>query len=418
MTATTPTPRCPAAVARRWRRARVGRRQRRGAALVYVTVMLAALFAFALLSVDLGRAMQAKFDLQGTCDAAARAAAHALSSGGTPAAARQAAADVVANNRVDGQAVRMNPASDVTFRNWDATTRTGTLLTGAGEAGANAVQVTLARTRAGGNPVTLTFGGAIGVPTADVHAVSTACAAGNGSDYAIVGINSLTIGGNGYTDSYDSRNDPYSAATARHKGSVASNGDISLSGSAKVDGDVRCGVGKSTSVSGAATATGRVAPLGAPLSFPSVTLPASYVDAGDCVMSSGTVSLAGGVYVFDTFDLSGTAHIAWQGPVVIYVRTAYKIRGKAVVDTYQNIPANQVLKLLPTCKTASWTGSQSCVGEVYAPDTDFTVGGKAQLYGRIIARTISVGGSAGLHYDEAMPPAGSDVKASGVVLVK
>jgi Flp pilus assembly protein TadG len=392
--------------------------RRHGAALIYLTVMLAALFAFALLSVDLGRAMEAKFDLQGTCDAAARAAAHALSNGGTPAAARQAAADVVANNRVDGQPVRMNPATDVTFRNWDATTRTGTLLTGAGEAGANAVQVTLSRTKAAGNPVTLTFGSAIGVPTADVHAVSTACAAGNGSDYAIVGINSLTIGGNGYTDSYDSRGGAYSAATAHHKGSVASNGDISLSGSAKVDGDVRCGVGQSTSVSGAATATGRVAPLGAPLSFPSVTLPASYVNAGDCVMSSGTVSLAGGVYVFDTIDLSGTAHITWQGPVVIYVRTAYRIRGKAVVDTYQNVPANLVLKLLPTCKTASWTGSHSCVGELYAPDTDFTVGGKAQLYGRIIARTISVSGSAGLHYDEALPPAGTDVKPSGVVLVK
>ena len=77
-----------------------------------------------------------------------------------------------------------------------------------------------------------------------------------------------------------------------------------------------------------------------------------------------------------------------------------------------------MLKFLPTCKTASWTGKHTCIGELYAPDTDFTVGGKAQLFGRIIARTISVSGSAGLHYDEALPPAGSDVKPSGIVLVK
>jgi Flp pilus assembly protein TadG len=421
MTATTtPPPHCPPAVASPWRRARVGRRrrERRGAALVYLTVMLAALCAFALLSVDLGRAMEAKFDLQATCDAAARAAAHALSGGGSPAAARQAAADVVAANRVDGQAVTINPATDVTFRNWDATARTGTLLTGAAEANANAVQVALARTRAAGNPVTLAFGGVIGLPTADVHAVSTACAAGNGSDYAIVGINSLTVTGNASTDSYDSRSGPYSAATAHHKGSIASNGNISLGGSARVDGDVRAGVGGSTTTSGAAQATGRVAPLGAPLNYPSVTLPSSYVDAGDLVMKSGKVSLVGGVYVFDTIDLSGNAQVTWTGPVVIYVRKAYNVSGNAVVDTYQGLPANQVINFLPTCTSVTWTGNNACVGELYAPDTDFSIDGNAELFGRIIARTVSISASASVHYDEAMPPADPGAKPSGIVLVK
>jgi Flp pilus assembly protein TadG len=416
MTAKTP-PRVTAATTP-GRRARVRRRGRRGVALIYLTVVLAALCAFALLSVDVGRTYEAKFDLQATCDAAARAAAQALSGGGTPAAARQAAVDAAAANRVDGQRVTLNAATDVTFRNWDATTRTGTLLTGAAEAGANAVQVTLARTKAAGNPVALTFGGMIGVSTADIHAVSTACAAGNGSEYSIIGINALTMSGSGNTDSYDSRSGPYKAATAHHKGAVASNGNISLSGSAEIDGDVRCGVGKSTTMSGAAKATGRVVPLGTPLNFPSVTLPSSYIDGGDCVMSSGSVSLGGGVYVFDTIDLSGSTHITWEGPVVIYVRRGYRISGNVSIDTYKDIPANRILKFLPTCKTATWSGKHSCVGELYAPDTDFTVGGGAQLYGRIIAKTINISGSGGMHYDEALPPAGSDVRPSGIVLVK
>jgi hypothetical protein len=186
-----------------------------------------------------------------------------------------------------------------------------------------------------------------------------------------------------------------------------------------IDGDVRSGAGKKTTIGGAAKATGLVAPLGTPLSFPSVTLPSSYIDAGDCVMSSGRVSLPGGVYVFDTIDLSGNAHITWTSPVVFYVRKAYKVSGNVVIDTYKDIPANRVIKFLPTCKTATWTGNHSCVGELYAPDTDFTVGGNAELFGRIVAKTINLSSNGGLHYDEALPPVGQESTGpSSVTLVK
>jgi hypothetical protein len=256
------------------------------------------------------------------------------------------------------------------------------------------------------------------VSSVDVNATTTACAPGNDSSYALIGINSLTITGNGETDSYDSRNLPYKAATARHNGSVASNGNITLSGSGKVDGDARPGVAKKTTISGAGSVTGSVAPLGAPLKFPSVTLPSSYIDAGDCVMSGGSISIPGGVYVFDTIDLSGSAHITWTSPVVFYVRKAYKISGNVVIDTYKNIPANRVIKFLPTCKTATWTGTHSCVGDLYAPDTDFTIGGNAELFGRVIAKSINLSSSGNLHYDENLPPAGTDGTDSPVTVVE
>jgi hypothetical protein len=158
--------------------------------------------------------------------------------------------------------------------------------------------------------------------------------------------------------------------------------------------------------------------LSTPLKFPSVTLPSSYIDAGDCIMSGGSITIPGGVYVFDTIDLSGTAHITWTSPVVFYVRKAYRISGSVVIDTYKNIPANRVIKFLPTCKTASWTGTHSCVGDLYAPDTDFTIGGNAELFGRVIAKTISLSSSGNLHYDEALPPAGTDGTAAPVTLVE
>ena len=391
-------------------------RRRRGVALVYLTVTLTLLCGIASLAVDLGRVYSVKNDLQTVADAAARAAAAALATGG-PTAARQAATDVAAKNKVDGQYVTL-AASAVQILNWNSDTRSGTVLTGAAESTGNAVRVNLSRTKAAGNAVSLTFGRVIGLSTCDVNASTTACTPSDQSAYALVGINSLTVTGNGETDSYDSRNLPYKAATAGHKGSIASNGNITLSGSGLVDGDSRAGVGKTTTISGAGSVTGRVAPLSTPLKFPSVTLPASYIEAGDCIMSSGSISIPGGVYVFDTIDLSGSAHITWTSPVVFYVRKAYSIKGNVVIDTYKNIPANRVIKFLPTCKTATWTGTHSCVGDLYAPDTDFTIGGNAELFGRVIAKTISLSSSGNLHYDEALPPAGTDGTATPVTLVE
>ena len=78
--------------------------------------------------------------------------------------------------------------------------------------------------------------------------------------------------------------------------------------------------------------------------------------------------LGGSTYVFDTLDLSGPAHVIREGPVKLYFKTAYRISGSARIDTSQNKPANRQLFLLPTCRTASWTG--------------------------------------GMHYDEALPPPG------------
>jgi hypothetical protein len=79
-----------------------------------------------------------------------------------------------------------------------------------------------------------------------------------------------------------------------------------------------------------------------------------------------------------------------------------------VIDTYGNVPANRKLYFLPACTTATWTRTHRCIGELYAPVTDFTFGGSAQLFGRITAKSINVSTSGGPHYDESLPPIGQD----------
>ncbi|MDB5324100.1 MAG: hypothetical protein JWN40_5731 [Phycisphaerales bacterium] len=392
-------------------------RRRRGVALITVLVMLTALMGVASLAVDLGRAQLAKSELKSTADAAGRAACNALSSGGITGA-KAAAVAMAASNTCDGQAVVLNPNTDLTFGTWDPTTRKFTSLAVSGQASPNAVKVTLGRTAAGGNPIPLMFGKVIGMGACDVHASSTTCVVGNTGAYSIIGIKGITISGSGSTDSYNSKNGAYSAATAGHKGSIASNGNISIGGSADIDGDSRAGVGMSTTVSGSATVTGLKAPLGAVLKFPSVTLPSSYTDLGDVVQSSGTVHIPGGVYLFHSITLSGSAHIVWDGPVVFYVRDSYSVSGNVIIDTYQNLPANRIMNFLPTCTTATWSGSHSCIGELYAPDTDFKISGSAELFGRITAETITLTGNGGLHYDEALAPIGTSSSAQSVSRVE
>ena len=74
-----------------------------------------------------------------------------------------------------------------------------------------------------------------------------------------------------------------------------------------------------------------------------------------------------------------------------------------VITTYNNLPTNRQLYCPPACTTATWNGSNVCVGDLYAPDTDFTIGGSVENFGRVIAKSISNSSTKGMHYDESLP---------------
>ncbi|MGA3067962.1 MAG: TadG family pilus assembly protein [Tepidisphaeraceae bacterium] len=140
---------------------------RRGAAFVYVILVMTALFAFLGLAVDMARAEVAKSELRRVADAAARAAVSQIAVG--TSAAQTAATSVASQNYVDGVPITLN-LSDIIVGNWNSTTNTFT----AGGTPSNAVEVYARRTTANGNPISLLFGKMIGVSTVDVWASSIA----------------------------------------------------------------------------------------------------------------------------------------------------------------------------------------------------------------------------------------------------
>ncbi|MGD2110108.1 MAG: pilus assembly protein TadG-related protein [Phycisphaerae bacterium] len=94
-------------------------RRRRGAAAVYVVVVLPVLFGFAALTIDVGMMFNARADLQNTADAGALSAAGKLRSliyrDGAVEDARAAAITVVERNTVLARKVTVDPKSDIVF---------------------------------------------------------------------------------------------------------------------------------------------------------------------------------------------------------------------------------------------------------------------------------------------------------------
>src|SRR6267142_1462782 len=91
--------------------------------------------------------------------------------------------------------------------------------------------------------------------------------------HVLIGLNSVTMSGSAFTDSYNSNNGPYSLLTAGKNGSIASDGNITLSNTAKVNGDARPGPLKTVTLLDSASVTGVRLPMSTSITYPSVTLP-------------------------------------------------------------------------------------------------------------------------------------------------
>lgn len=395
----------------------------RGVAVVYVTVSLIVIFAVIALATDFGQAVLARSELQTAADAAARAAAMDLGSG--PPTARASAANVAGQNTCAGEAVQLDQQADVEFGTWDPSAHTFTLLSGYAESSANAVRVTAQRLATRNTGLPLTFVKFFGISTVDLRARAIATRTAGGGRYGIVGIDWLVISGNGSTDSFDGSAGRYSRNSAGSNGSVASNGDVTLSGSGQVRGDAHPGA--SRQVYGASAVTGNTSQLSSPLSYPPTdpgtaatvndngSIPSQYLTAGGgfSVGSKGTVNLKEGTYYFKDFTLGANATLNVRGPVTIYVTGNMTLGGNT--DVTSNLAKDLKIRVLGS-GTVTLSGTSELYADVYAPLARVEVTSNADLYGSVIGRTLEITGNGNIHYDESLPS--PNQSGSGVTLVR
>lgn len=155
------------------------RRNERGSVLVFVTIALVALLAFAAWSTETGQAWTAKGQLQAASDSAALAGAGELldPNAGQPAnpgAAVAAAQAFGAQNHSIGVAITI-PAADIETGSWDMETRTFTPMPGSNDPEqVRAVRVLGRRDDTANGPVPTVLGKIFGVDDIPIAATATA----------------------------------------------------------------------------------------------------------------------------------------------------------------------------------------------------------------------------------------------------
>ena len=379
-------------------------RQRRGVAMVWATAVALLIVGFGSMAVDYGRVTLAKSQLQAATTAAARAAVAKLPN---VAAAQTEAVTIAAANIVDGEALSLDANQDVEFLTWTESTGNMTPLGGAARSNANAIRVTARRTVARGNPIRMTLARAIGFSECDVQAVAVAKVSFIG--YPFVGLDSVTLSGQGNTDSYNSAAGAYNAGSANRNGSVASNGPITVSGSSIVRGDARSFLANGVTTSGGGQVTGSKASLNSQLAFAPPVVPAGAYSAGAVSVSSGRYDIAAGEYHCTSLTVSNKATFNCLGPVRVYVSGPVNITG-GYIGTYLNRPENFQIYVVNSSAVAL-NGQANFYGQIYAPLSDVTQGGSADIFGSIIARNLTFGGTwkGGAHADESLSYLGTPV---------
>lgn len=386
-------------------------------------VVMIGMLAFA---IDLGYVMHVRTELQRTADASALGAAALLpnESEATVVARAVAAQNAWSSEVKIGEGDELHgddiDPMDVEFGFWDRRAATFTAPPPFGNE-PNAVRVTLRRTEATGNPLSLFFGRVFGTSNADASASATAmydrwlCG-------PFVGIDQVSVPGSPLTDSYNSEEGPYGWPPPRDRGSVCSDGPISVEGAAVIKGDARAGKGYSVDIIGGATVTGSVGSRLKPLDLPPVDaseaavvndnsqippIPEgnswrSPVDADGNFLLDGNkvIDMPPGTYYFNDFTLTGQATFNISGPTTIYVTGNMERSGGTLVNNNSQVPSN--LKIFMTGGTATVTSNNPFHGVIYGPNTAVTIDGDSDLYGAVVGKTLTLTGSGAGHYDESL----------------
>jgi Flp pilus assembly protein TadG len=397
-------------------RLRHGRRPRHGVAIVFLAVVFVVLVAFCSLAVDLGRVQLVKTELRRAADAAARYGITGLPRGIT--VAQDWAIAAAAENRADGTPVVIDRTLDIEFGTWNPVTRSFTVLSGTARSGATALRVTAPRTRARGTGVSLMFAGALGVTSHDLSPSATVTMAQ--AQYGVVGLDYIKMGGNSSTSYWSSSG----TVTPGNWGNIASNGNITLSGSTFVQGNAR--PGPTGTVSGAAgRVTGITTPLPAAMSYPpsrpdpygpgnhdNGLLPTAIKSASDLLVKSGEAhTVPGGNYYFQNVHIAGT--LTFSGPATIYCYGSFSLTGHAV--TQANLPKNLKIVMVrdnggnPPAGGVSVGGTAALYATIYAPEAPVTLSGTGDIYGSVLGKSIDMTGTSAIRYDLSLTGTGGAV---------
>jgi hypothetical protein len=233
-----------------------------------------------------------------------------------------------------------------------------------------------------------------------------------GFSYGAFGKSSVHYGGDSGCDAWNSSAGTY--AQTKSGGcdlgtDGTATGDMWIHGTAStVFGNLYYGSGGST---GTLTTSGQpsygtAGALPSDLSLPSVTIPTLGANRGSSTGGtlvanstyssvSGSFTPPAGSYVVGAYAGSITVT---SGPVVVYVSGSF---APTAINNTTGIPGNLVFMVGPNVASIDLTGVGGDFA-LYAPDSDLADHGNADIYGAIVGKTITMSGTAEIHYDKAL----------------
>ena len=402
--------------------------KRRGAVAAFVAILIPVFFAVLVFAIDYGMLLLARQQLQASADAGALAGVQEISS--DPRAAIAAAVTYANENRILGSAPAAE-ATDVELGRWD--TDDATFFRVDPDDGPTAIRVQLRMNEERGNSIRLFFASFFGIDDAPVGAEAIAVLPDNFQCNGFVGLESVLIENNAFTDSYNSTIGSYSS-TQQSNGDVCSNGSIALNSGADVFGDVGYGTtisnpsGAGTSISGRARriTTPIIAP---PADFDDAELfndnmsvergptyaPPFVTPGGDLVINNGrNITLEAGTYYFRNVTLAGGSQMIINGEVNLFVTNELRFDNGTTANLTQ-IPAN--FRINVGQGPVNIKGGHQLHAVIYAPEAEVTVSNGSDFFGSIVGRTLRLAGTIGAHLDESLIDNTSAPSASGVPLI-
>jgi len=234
-----------------------------------------------------------------------------------------------------------------------------------------------------------------------------------GPGYGILGNEGVRFNGGGHEvvsiDSYDSRRGLYDHAQARANVRVATNANtdraMTLVGKIDLKGELVVPAGcdperilwQTPTTNDALLASVKIANGKVPVE--PVELPGLQSLGRLQITGDETVTLEGGVYLFDEIHIAGKGRLEFTGPAEVYVKGDIQISGNGMA-TASSLPPN--LTLYVTGSRVAISGKTRLFAKITAPHAEVDISGESELYGAVSGRHITVHGNCAVHYDEAL----------------
>ena len=214
----------------------------------------------------------------------------------------------------------------------------------------------------------------------------------------LVGRTAIAMSGTVTTDSYA----PGSPSPQPH-GDVFTNGKLSMSNSATVNGDASAG---SFGLSGSSRITGTRTVVTTPMTFMPINVPAGLTDLGAISVDGTSRTLTGpGSFTVKDLTVKNNGRLLVDnsaGPVTLYVTGTLSLTSGGGIDVSNPDPEGFAIYVVSD-KDVNVTGNGSAFnGVVYAPNSKLSVTGSGDFFGSFVANIVSASGSSRIHYDSAL----------------